>query len=348
MMTIQELAELLHGEIIGDPQTEIRGIEKIEYAEAGQISFIANQKYLRYETQTLASALIVSAAHTPQRTDITYIRTSDPYAGFVQLLRVFYPSQAAYPAGIHPSAVVEGSTIDPEAYIGPTAVVGEGSTVGGKSQVHAGVIIGRNVSIGKNSTIYPNVVIYDGCVIGDNVVIHSGTIIGSDGFGYLQRQTHWEKIPQLGIVTIENDVEIGANCTIDRATMGETRICVGTKVDNLVHIAHNVIVGEHTVIAAQSGISGSTRLGKFNMLGGQVGLVGHITTTDNVIVEAQSGVSKNISKSGRYFGHPAKEHGLALRQEAAIRQLPDALKEIQELKNKLRELEEKLVLKQTD
>jgi len=346
-MTIQELAELLHGEIIGDPQTDIRGIEKIEYAEAGHIAFIANQKYLRYETQTLASALLISTSHTPQRTDIAYIRTEDPYDSFVQLLRVFYPSQTTHHPGIHPSAVVEGATIDPATYIGSTAVVGEGSVIGGNCQIYPGVVIGRNVCIGNNTVIYPNVVAYDGCVIGDNVIIQSGAIIGSDGFGYLQRQTHWEKIPQLGIVVIENDVEIGANCTIDRATMGETRICEGTKIDNLVHVAHNVVVGQHTVIAAQSGISGSTRLGRFNMLGGQVGLVGHITTTDNVIVEAQSGVSKNISKSGRYFGHPAKEHGLALRQEAAIRQLPDALKELQELKAKLRELEEKL-LKQAD
>lgn len=347
-MTIQKLAELLNGEIIGDPQTEIRGIEKIEYAEKGQISFISNQKYLRYETQTIASALIVSTSHIPQRTDIAYIRTEDPYAGFVQLLRIFYPNQTTYSPGIHPSAVVEGSSIDPESYIGPAAVVGEGSSIGKNCQIHAGVVVGRNVSIGQNTVLHPNVVVYDGCIIGDNVVMQSGTIIGSDGFGYLQRQTHWEKIPQLGIVVIESNVEIGANCTIDRATMGETRICQGTKIDNLVHVAHNVVVGEHTVIAAQSGISGSTRLGRFNMLGGQVGLVGHITTTDNVIVEAQSGVSKNISKSGRYFGHPAKEHGLALRQEAAIRQLPDALKELQELKAKLRELEEKLLIKQTD
>lgn len=346
-MTIQELAGLLGGEIIGDPHIEIRGIEKIEYAEKGQISFIANQKYLRYETQTLASALIISRSHTPQRTDIAYIQIEDPYAGFVQLLRVFFPNQATYPPGIHPQAVVEGAIIDPESYIGPTAVIGEGATVGKNCQIHAGVVVGRNVRIGQNTMLYPNVVIYDGCILGDNVIVQAGAIIGSDGFGYLQRQTHWEKIPQLGIVVVENDVEIGANCTIDRATIGETRICQGTKVDNLVHIAHNVVVGEHTVIAAQSGISGSTRLGRFNMLGGQVGLVGHITTTDNVIVEAQSGVSKNIPKSGRYFGHPAKEHGLALRQEAAIRQLPDALKELQELKTKLRELEEKLLIKQT-
>lgn len=346
-MTIQELAGLLNGEIIGDPNIEINGIEKIEYAESGQISFIANQKYLRYETQTLASALIISASHTPQRIDVAYIKVEDPYAGFVQLLRVFFPDQTTYPPGVHPQAAVDGATIDPESYVGPTAVVGEGSIVGQNSQIHAGAVVGRNVRIGHNTVIYPNVVIYDGCIIGDNVTVQAGAIIGSDGFGYLQRQTHWEKIPQLGIVVIENDVEIGANCTIDRATIGETRICQGTKVDNLVHVAHNVIVGEHTVIAAQSGISGSTRLGRFNMLGGQVGLVGHITTTDNVIVEAQSGVSKNIPKSGRYFGHPAKEHGLALRQEAAIRQLPDALKELQELKAKLRELEEKLLMKQT-
>jgi UDP-3-O-[3-hydroxymyristoyl] glucosamine N-acyltransferase len=231
-------------------------------------------------------------------------------------------------------------TIGENVSIGPYVVIGHGSSIGSGSAIYANTVLGPRVKVGERCTIHSNVSLYNDTSIGNDVIIHSGAVLGADGFGFAPVEDgRWEKIPQIGSVLIEDKVEIGANVTIDRATLGVTRICEGVKLDNLIHIAHNVTIGKNTVIAAQTGISGSTRIGESNMIAGQVGIVGHIETAPNVIIEAQSGVSKQIRNPGRYFGHPAKEHSQALRQEGALRQLPDLLQDIRDMKRRLEQLE---------
>ena len=236
-----------------------------------------------------------------------------------------------------------GSKIGKDVFIGPNSFIGENAFINDGSIIHAGAFIGDSVNIGKDSLIYPNVVIREGCSIGSNVIIHSGTVVGSDGFGFVpQKDGTYQKMPQLGGVIIEDDVEIGSNCCIDRATLGNTMIKKGTKLDNLIQIAHNVIIGENTVIAAQTGISGSTKLGKNCIIAGQVGFVGHIDLADNVTIGAQSGVSKSLRQSGIYFGSPAKEHKETLKIEGALRHLPELLREFQQLKNEVSSLRTKM------
>lgn len=340
-MQVQDIARLVDGEFVGNGEREITHIGKIEEAKEGAISFIANPKYAKYHDTTEASALLVSQDFRTSRPDIAYIRVVDPYVAFLQVLRVFAPGVEKPAPGVHASAVIGHDVkLADDASIGPNVVIGAGSSVGAGTVIFANAVLGMDVEIGENCCIHANVSIYRSTKMGNNVTVHSGTVIGSDGFGFVPRGDEgWDKIPQVGCVLIEDDVEIGANCAIDRATLGETRICQGVKLDNLIHIAHNVVVGKNTVIAAQTGISGSTRIGTANMIAGQVGIVGHIETAERVIIEAQSGVSKSIRKPGRYFGHPVKEHALALRQEGALRQLPDLLQEIRDMRNRIAQLE---------
>lgn len=340
-MRVEEIARFVGGEVVGDPDREIADVKKIDEAGAGDISFIASPKYLRYHASTHASALIVSHDFETTRDDITYIRTPDPYASFILVLRTFGPVEERPEPGIHPSAVIAGDVeIGENVSIGANVVIGAGSTIGAGTTIYPNTVLGWRVSVGRECVIHPNVTLYRGTQLGDRVLIHAGAVLGADGFGFVPKADgSWEKIPQGGIVVVEHDVEIGANSTIDRATLGETRICEGVKIDNLVHIAHNVVIGKNSALAAQAGISGSTRIGESNLIAGQVGIVGHIETAPNVIIEAQSGVSKSITKSGRYFGHPVKEHAQALRQEGALRQLPDLLQEIREMRNRLAQLE---------
>jgi UDP-3-O-[3-hydroxymyristoyl] glucosamine N-acyltransferase len=340
-MRVDEIARLIGGEVVGDGGREIARASKIEEAGPGDISFIANPKYLRYVASTGAAALIVDNEFHITRTDVSYIRSDDPYRAFLKVLALFAPTSEHVARGVHATAIVAGdATLGDDVSIGAYAVIGPRCAVGSGSTIHAHATLGADVKLGERVTIYPNVTLYRGTEIGANSIIHAGAVIGADGFGFLPTPSgEWEKIPQTGIVVIEENVEIGANATIDRATLGETRIGRGVKIDNLVHIAHNVVIGANTAIAAQAGISGSTRIGEANMIAGQAGIVGHIETAPNVIIEAQSGVSKSIRKSGRYFGHPAKDHSQALRQEGALRQLPDLLVTIRRMRDRLRQLE---------
>lgn len=340
-MQLKEIARLVGGEVVGDGEREIAAVKKIEEAGPGDISFIANVKYLKYHESTQASALIVGPDFMTTRTDISYIRTADPYVAFVIVMRAYAP-EVKHPApGIDPTAVIASDvTLGTDVSIGPHVVIGAGCRIGDDTIIYPNTVLGSNVSVGRETIIYSNVSLYAGTQIGSYVIIHAGAVLGADGFGFAPRHDGgWEKIPQTGIVVVEDDVEIGANVTIDRATLGQTLICQGVKLDNLIHIAHNVVVGKNTVIAAQAGISGSTRIGVNNMIAGQVGIVGHIDTAPDVIIEAQSGVSKSIRKSGRYFGHPVKEHAQALRQEGALRQLPDLLRDIRDMRNRIAQLE---------
>jgi len=343
-MLVTEIARLVGGDIVGNGERDIANVRKIEEAVDGDISFIANLKYAKYHDSTRASALLVGPDFPATREDLTYIRTADPYAAFLTMLRTFAPQSERPEPGVHPTAVISADVqLGEGVSIGPHVVIGTGCVIGRNTVLHANTTLGSQVTIGSDTVVFPNVTIYRGTRIGECVTIHAGAVLGADGFGFAPKgDGSWEKIPQIGIVVIEDHVEIGANVTIDRATLGETRICRGVKLDNLIHIAHNVVVGENTVIAAQAGISGSTRIGSDNMIAGQVGVVGHIETVPNVIIEAQSGVSKSIQKPGRYFGHPVKEHAQALRQEGALRQLPDLLREIRDMRNRIVRLEESL------
>ncbi|MCZ7557410.1 MAG: UDP-3-O-(3-hydroxymyristoyl)glucosamine N-acyltransferase [Bacteroidia bacterium] len=346
--TLQHLAELLRAELQGDPSLTVGGIAPIEEAVHGEVSFVANKKYEKHLAGTKATAVIVSRETVVQRNDLALLRVSDPYIGFVTVLRLFHPLGRYAEPGIHPSAVIDPSaTLCEDVTVAASAVIGRNVHIGKGTVVAEGVVLRDGASVGEDCLLYPNVSVLDRCVIGDRVIIHSGTTIGSDGFGFAPSGEKYEKIPQVGFVSIENDVEIGANCAIDRGTLGPTIIRSGVKLDNLIQIAHNVEIGENTVIAAQSGISGSTVLGKHVLIAGQVGVVGHIEIGENVTVGAQSGVAKSLQGPGKIFrGSPAREIHDELRLEAALRHLPDLIKTVREQERRIHELEELLAQQQ--
>jgi UDP-3-O-[3-hydroxymyristoyl] glucosamine N-acyltransferase len=343
---LSEVALLIDAELVGDPGIKVSNIAKIEEAVSGDLSFIANPKYLKYADTTNASALIVSKAFTTARTDIALLKVDDPYFSFLTIMeRIETPKNLTPLKGIHPTAVIDESVkLGKDVYIGPHVVICGKCEIGNNTVIHAGCYIGENSVIGNSTLIYPNVVIRDKSKIGNKVIIHPGVVIGADGFGFVPtKDGKYVKLPQLGGVVIEDNVEIGANTTIDRATIGNTIIHSGTKIDNLVMVAHNVVVGDNTVLVAQTGISGSTKIGKNCVIAGQVGLVGHIEIADKVTIGAQSGISKSIKKEGSmYFGSPATEYHVALRNESAVRQLPEMLKEFRELKQKILDLEKQI------
>jgi len=346
---LSDIAVLIDAEIVGDKDSTITNIAKIEEAKSGDLSFIANPKYLKYGETTKASALIVSRTYTTNRGDIALLKVDDPYFAFLKIMEiVLAPKEKKVLTGVHPSAVIgDNVKIGKNVYIGANCVINENCTICDNVIIHALVYIGEDTTVDENTLIYPNVVIRNNIKIGKNVIIHPGAVIGADGFGFVPTKTGgYEKLPQLGGVIIEDNVEIGANTTIDRATIGNTIICSGVKLDNLIQIAHNVVVGENSAMAAQSGISGSTKLGKNCIVAGQVGFVGHIEIADRVIVGAQSGVSKSLKKEGAtYFGSPVKEIRNALKIEGAVRQLPELLLEIKELRQKVQGLEKQVLEK---
>jgi UDP-3-O-[3-hydroxymyristoyl] glucosamine N-acyltransferase len=353
-MKLREIIGLIGAEVDGGEaaeaarDVEIRRVAKIEEAADGDITFVANPRYIRYLESTHASAVIVSkslrgeGAFHPRA---ILLRVDDPYLSFLKVLLAFNPPKDPLPPGIHPSAVVSpGAALGNNVRIGAHVVVSEGCRIGDGTMIGHGTVLGENVEIGRGSLLYANVTVREGCRIGSRVVIHSGTVIGSDGFGFAPRvDGTFEKIPQLGIVVIEDDVELGANCAVDRATMGETRIKRGVKLDNLIQVGHNVVIGESTVIAAQTGISGSTKVGRFNMIGGQVGFTGHLSIADNTKIGAQSGVHRSIEKpSTVIFGTPALPQRESFRIQGALTQLPDLLVTVRQLRQRIEELEKKL------
>jgi UDP-3-O-[3-hydroxymyristoyl] glucosamine N-acyltransferase len=349
-MRVVEIAELIGGTVEGDGDREVTRVGKIEGAGPSEISFIGSPKYAKYADRTSAGALIVDREYIVTRPEIAYIRVDDPYRAFLQILKIFSPPPERPNEGVHSTAVVADDVVLGEGVtVGAFAVIGSGSSIGARTIIGSHTSIGSDVTIGEDTIVHTHVSIYRRAIIGNRVTIHSGAVLGADGFGFLPRpEGGWDKIPQVGNVVLEDDVEIGANSTIDCATLGETRIQSGVKIDNLCHIAHNVVVGRNTAIAAQTGISGSTRIGERNLIAGQAGIVGHIETAADVIIEPQSGVSKAIRKPGRYFGHPAKEHSQALRQEGALRQLPDLLQEIRAMRDRIAQLEQSLGIETGD
>jgi UDP-3-O-[3-hydroxymyristoyl] glucosamine N-acyltransferase len=348
-MNIKELAARL-GALSVENATgseEITHAAGIEDSGTGAVSFIGNPHYERFLSVAKATAVIVSehlqASGTAsqgngQRTP-ALIRVKSPYEAFATALEIFKPKDVDRPAGVHPSAVIEpDATVDPSASIAANAYIGARCRIGAGTWIGPCAVVEQDSTIGSNSSVHPNAVVCHRTEIGDRVVVGPGSIIGFDGFGYVPMgDGSYRKIPQIGRVVLEDDVEIGANTTVDRATVAETRIRKGAKLDNLIQIAHNVEVGEHTVIAAQTGISGSTTIGNSNIIAGQVGIVGHITTTDHVIVGAQSGLSKSITKPGTYFGSPVKNHRDALKLEGALRSLPELIERVKRLEQMLEE-----------
>jgi len=346
--TLGQLADLLGAELHGDPALAVGRLAPIEEASTGDVTFVANKKYEKHISDTRATALIVSNDTVIAREDLALLRMKDPYLGFVKALNIFHPHLRYAAAGIHVSAVVDPSaTLGEDVTVCASAVIGKNVRVGRGSVIAEGVVLRDDAVVGEDCLLYPNVTILDRCEIGDRVIIHSGTTIGSDGFGFAPSGKSYEKIPQVGFVRIENDVEIGANCAIDRGTLGPTIIHSGVKLDNLIQIAHNVEIGENTVIAAQSGISGSTVLGRHVLIAGQVGVVGHIEIGEDVTIGAQSGVAKSTHGPGKIFrGSPAREIHDELRLEAALRHLPDLIRTVREQERRINELEELLAHRQ--
>lgn len=344
--TANQIAEMVSGKVEGNGDVAIREFAKIEEGKPGAISFLANPKYTNYIYTTESSVVLVRNDFEPEKdVKATLIRVEDPYATVAHLLTMAQAMMKPRRSGIEqPCFIAEGVEIPDDAYIGAFAYIGKGALIGKGAQIYPQSYIGEGASIGDNTTLYAGVKVYHGCKIGNNCILHSGAVIGADGFGFAPDGEYYTKIPQIGIVEIDDDVEIGANTTIDRATMGATRVARGVKLDNLIQIGHNVEIGRATVMAAQAGIAGSTKIGHHCMIGGQVGLAGHIRMGDRAEIAAQSGTQKNIADDARLFGSPAmdlREYG---RQAVYIKGLPNLNAKVNKLEKSINEL----IAKSTD
>lgn len=341
LISAKEIASYLHGEVEGNPDVQVHAPSKIEEGEVGTISFLANPKYEHYAYTTNASILIVSQDFQPTESiSSTLIKVPDVYASIAKLLEKFSDNKAQK-YQIASSAIIESSAdIHAEVSIDAYTVIKDYCKVGQRTLIYPHVFIDESVKIGKDCIIYAGVKIYPNTVIGDNCIIHAGSVIGCDGFGYSKDENGaYTKIKHVGNVILENDVEIGANVTIDRATMGSTIIKRGAKIDNLVQIAHNVEIGEDTAMAAQSGIAGSTKVGNRVIIGGQAGIVGHRKIADEVQIQAQSGVISNVKEVGkRLYGYPAIDYQSYLKAYAIMKNLPDLKKQVNELKDQINQL----------
>lgn len=337
--TAQQIAEILNGEIVGNAEVEVNSLAKIEEGKKGDLCFLANEKYTPHIYTTKASIVIVNTSFISD-TEITstLIKVEDAYSSFSQLLELYNKMQ------FNDVGISKNTDIDDNCSIGDSVFVGaftsicEGVTIGNNVKIHPNCYIGKNVTIGDNSIIYPNVSIYHNCKIGDNNIIHSGVVIGSDGFGFAPNaENNYDKISQIGNVIISDDVEIGANTTIDRATMGSTKIGKGVKLDNLIQIAHNVEVGDHTVIAAQAGVAGSSKIGKNCMIGGQTAVSGHLTIADEVKIAGQSGIASSIKQVGKIVQGPmAFDIKDFQRSYIIFKKLPDLYRTVNTIKKQIK------------
>lgn len=336
--TAEQIAGLLNGEVEGNPETIVNTLSKIEEGKEKSLSFLANPAYKDHLYSTDASIVIINKDFELEKSikeSCTLIRVDDAYQSFAKVLEA-YDSAKGNKSGIEKQSFISDSaSIGDDIYVGAFAYISDNAIIGNNAKIYPQTYIGDNVKIGDNTTIFSGVKIYHDCVIGKDCIIHAGAVIGSDGFGFAPNdQNSYDKIPQIGNVIIEDDVEIGPNNCIDRATMGSTIIKKGVKTDNLVHIAHNVVVGENTVLAGQTGISGSSKIGKNCMTGGQVGITGHITIGDNVKIAGQSGVSKSIKDNEILQGSPAFSYKDFMRSYASFKNLPSAIERINKLEKK--------------
>jgi UDP-3-O-[3-hydroxymyristoyl] glucosamine N-acyltransferase len=328
------MAQRLEGEVLGDETIMLTGFTLAETAEAGDLTFAENAEYFVAAEKGAASAILAakefSSAHK------TVIRVANPRVAFARAMAVFYPEPGFAP-GIHPSAVIAASAeVDATAHVGPHCTVGEGARLGAGCVLQAGDFIGAGAVLGEGTVLFPNVTIYAGTQIGRRVRIHAGAVIGADGFGYVLDGGRHRKVPQIGKVMIGDDVEIGANSTVDRGALGATVIGQGTKIDNLVQVGHNVTIGEHSILCAQVGIAGSAKLGNYNVLAGQVGIAGHLKLGDRVTVASKSGVMHAIPDGETWLGIPAQPDRQAKRMLIAMQRLPDLLKKVAEWERKLK------------
>ncbi len=338
MKTLKELAELIGGTVVGDGDAEIHRVAGIDSAKPGEITFLSNPKYLPLLKTTQASAVMVTPG--VEAPGVSLLVCPNPYLAFAKVLTALHVAKPEY------RGIMEGASVDPEAKIAdgvtiyPGCVVGKNVSIGSGTTLYPGVLLYDNVSVGEDCLIHAGVVVREGCRLGNRVIVQPKAVIGSDGFGFAPDGSSYYKIPQVGIVVIEDDVEIGANSCLDRAALGETRIGRGTKVDNLVQIAHNVKIGPDNIIVAQVGIAGSTEIGKHCTLGGQVGVAGHIKVGDNTMVGAQSGISGNMPGGEVVSGTPAIPHRDWLKAATSFSKLPEMRKEIKKLKKQVEELQE--------
>ena len=337
--TAKQIAQMVGGQIEGNADAAIRTFCKIEEGKEGAITFLSNPKYTHYLYETKASVVLVNADLQLERpVEATLIRVPNAYESVARLLQI-YESMKPKKTGIDPLAFISPTAqIGEGCYIGAFACIADGAVIGKGCQIYPHAYIGDGVTVGDNCIIYPHATVYHGCKVGNNVILHAGCVIGADGFGFAPTQDGYDKIPQIGIVTIEDDVEIGANTCIDRSTMGSTYVRKGVKLDNLVQIAHNTDIGANTVMSAQVGVAGSTKVGQWCMFGGQVGLAGHITVGDHVMLGAQSGVPSSLESNQSLIGSPPQEQRPFFRQVALMRRLPEMQKQIAQLQKEIQEL----------
>lgn len=335
-MTVELIASLAGGRVEGDKNTKITGFAKIEEAGPGSLTFISNPKYAHFIHSTKASAVLVSNDFDPEgETGVTLIRVDDPYSTLARLLQSMEHKHET-PVGIEqPAHVAEGVEVPEDAYIGAFSYIGKGVKLGRGVKIYPNCFIGEGVEIGDNCIIRAGVKIYEGCILGNRVVLHSGVVIGGDGFGFAPGPDGYSKIPQCGNVVVEDDVEIGANTTVDRATLGSTRVGKGTKLDNLIQIAHNVELGKHNVMAAQAGVAGSTKIGDWNRIGGQVGFAGHIQIGDNNEFGAQTGIPHSVDNNNRLIGYPAVDFRTFARNIVYMNRLHSLFTEVNKLAKKI-------------
>ncbi len=339
----QQIADLLDGEIIGNPEQKISGLSKIEEGKKGTLSFLSNIKYEPFIYDTDASLVIVNKTFSPTRAlkdTCTLIKVEDAYACFAKLLSYYNEAIDKKPFISKNSTISKSSKIGKDVFIGDYVVIEDGVSIGDNTHIYANSVVSENVEIGSNVRIYPNVTIYRDCIIKDSCTIHAGAVIGADGFGFAPNsENNYKKVPQIGNVILEEHVDIGANTCVDRATLGSTIVKKGVKLDNMVQIGHNVEIGNNTVIAAQTGIAGSAKLGKNMMVGGQVGIVGHIHLANGTLIGAQSGVPKTIRKEGTMLlGSPAYEADDYKKSYMGFRRLPQILDRLKALEKELEQL----------
>lgn len=340
--TAEQIAGILNGEVVGNPTVAVSALAKIEEGQPGALSFLSNPKYESFIYATQSSICIVNHSFEASKAlpeTLTLIKVQDAYACFAKLLELYNSMNRKEPLIEQPSFIDPSAQIGKNVYVGAFTYIGKNVVVSDNAQIYPNVVLQDNVQIGENTCIYANVSIYHDCKVGQHCIIHAGTVIGSDGFGFAPDEKGvYSKIPQIGNVIIEDDVEIGANCTIDRATMGSTYIRKGVKIDNLCQIAHNVDIDEHTAMAAQVGIAGSAKIGKHVMIGGQTGIAGHLSVADHTKIVAQSGIASTIKKADTLMGTPAIPINDYKRSHIGFRKLPGLIQKIFELETKINDL----------
>ena len=341
--TAKQIAAYVGGEVIGDENATVCTFAKIEEGVKGALSFLANPKYASYIYDTQSSIVLVNSDFVPERPiQATLIKTANAYESLAKLMTL-YESAKPKKTGISPMAsVATSATIGENVYIGPFVSIGEKAVIGNNTIIEANTSVGDSVTVGSNCILYSHVTIYHDCKVGNRCILHAGSVVGADGFGFAPSAGGYEKIPQIGIAILEDDVEIGANSCIDRATMGATIIKRGVKLDNMVQVAHNVVIDEHTVMAAQCGVAGSTKIGSWCMVGGQAGISGHIKLGNQVKVGGHSGVTNNVQDGKAVMGYPAFEHTQFARATVIYKKLPEMYREMDALRKEIESLKQQL------